>query len=121
MEAIFNHGNVDLNRERALSEQCKRRLLEIELGRKSGQILPFDRTVKVVQDVGHAIKTKLMAIPTSVAAELSAMSDPNEVELFLQGRIEEALKEIAEFDPQVFVPSESETDGSEKYEDGTHG
>jgi hypothetical protein len=114
LEAIYapDEATIDFQRERALSEKCRRETMEIDLAIKKGKLVPFDQTMRAILELIHAAKSKLLCVPGNVALELSAMDDPNRVELVLQTRIEEALEEIANFDPKEILQRCEEVEAS---------
>jgi hypothetical protein len=120
LEAIYapDEATIDFQRERALAERCRRESMEIDLALKKGQLIPFDQTMRAILELSHAAKSKLLGVPGNVALELSAMDDPNRVEMLLQTRIEEALEEISNFDPKVILSRCEDLDASGEDEGG---
>lgn len=71
------------------------RLRQLEFEAKSGAYLKTDDVAKRWYDLAAALRTRLMAVPSRLAAELAALGDVHEVRLRLDAEIRTALQELA--------------------------
>jgi len=72
------------------------RLRQLEFEAKSGAYLKTEDVAKRWYDLAAALRTRFMAIPSRLAAELAALDDVHQVRVRLDAEIRTALKELAD-------------------------
>jgi len=90
-----NAGDLNLTDERArlAKEQADAKAMENAITR--GELVYIDDVAKRVEVALSNVKTKLLAVPTKVAAEAAAADDAKEVQALIERHIIEALNELA--------------------------
>ena len=81
----------------------KAKLRQIEFEHRSGTLVRSDDVEQHWYALAQAVRTRLMAIPQRLAAELAATDDIHRVRLRLDEEIRTALEELAQ-DAQRFAP-----------------
>lgn len=76
-------------------EIAKARLLEYQADKAIGELLPREDYERQIENLAVLTRTRVLILPTALAKELSAMDDPVEIELLLQNRLEDALREVS--------------------------
>lgn len=76
-------------------------MAELELARIRGELVKTDDVVRAWDDVLRAMRAKLLAIPTKLASAVSHESDPNLCKSIMDKEIEDALHELANYQPSV--------------------
>lgn len=72
------------------------RLRQLEYETRAGTYVRADATAQLWYDLARSVRTRLMAIPTRVAAELAAMSDVHAIRTLLDDEVRTALVELSE-------------------------
>ena len=79
-------------KEKALLDEARRKLLELELAQKRGELLSSDGLQTELEDVFSSIRSKLLNLPPKLAQRLSGRKLPGkEIEKESKELIEEAL------------------------------
>ena len=81
--------------ERTRLTKARADAAESEARVKSGTLVPADQIEAAWLAVAGTVKTRLLLIPTKIAARLSALKTPAETQSLLQKEIHAALTEIA--------------------------
>ena len=81
--------------ERARHEQFKADLAQLELKKKSGELIPVEEVVKDWGQMITACKTKLLALPSKISPRLPGCDDVREMEQLIKAEIIEALDELS--------------------------
>ena len=108
-------GSLDF-KDRRMAAQAES--AEITLARLKGEIVSIDVVEEVVTNAITDSRARLLAIPTKVAPQLTAISRASVIKQILELAINEALNELSRIDPAdytdktVYVPLEpaAETD-----------
>jgi hypothetical protein len=69
----------------------QRRLLELDLAEREGQLVEVEAQKKAVFERGRRVRDLLMGIPVRIAADLAAENDPAAVSIILERALVEAL------------------------------
>ena len=80
---------------RAKTEQAKAELAQMELDDKKGKFLDRKAVEKQAFEEATRVRESLLNIPSRISAELAAMRDQGEVEIFLEREVREALSELS--------------------------
>jgi len=70
----------------------QRRLLQLDLAEREGQLVEVEGMKKVVFERGRRVRDLLMGIPVRIAADLAAEDDPAAVSILLERALVEALE-----------------------------
>ena len=96
---------IDIEKERALHEAADRKLAELKLAKLEGRV--FDATTVELKQVEvlSNLRTRLLGLPAKLAPEIE-MLDEAGIEKLLTREIEEALDELPEYSPDLYVDEE---------------
>jgi hypothetical protein len=89
LAALTKNLNSVAEGYRKLEESC------IEIDTQLGNVIPVDEVRRYHGEMMTRIKTDLRAMPFAIADELSVMTDPETISLFLKKRIDDALRHLA--------------------------
>ena len=93
--------------ERARHEQYKANLAQLDLKKKSGELIPVDEVVSDWGKMITACKTKLLALPSKVSPILQNCEDVREMEQAIKSVILEALDELSSTSREVNTTADS--------------
>ena len=96
---------IDIEKERALHEAADRKLAELKLAKLEGRV--FDSTTVELKQVEvlSNLRTRLLGLPAKLAPEIE-MLDEAGIEKLLTREIEEALDELPEYSPELYLDEE---------------
>ncbi len=94
---------LNYDTEKALHEKVKREKAELQFKVMKGELHRSEDVESVMTDMITRSKTKLLGIPPKVAPMVLGYKDISKVQLIIQNHIEEALNELADYDPQLFI------------------
>lgn len=92
---------VDYFGERALHERAKRQMAEMNLSVMKGELHRSEDVAHVMNDMIAAFRSRTLAIPTKLAAQLVGKKMPVILQM-LGDAVYEALNELSLYDPQKF-------------------
>ncbi|UHA74473.1 hypothetical protein [Paenibacillus sp. 481] len=106
IKAYLNHiegestdGKLSYRDIKAEHEQVKKEIAQLELEEKRGNL----HTTADVQDAWGGLivvfRSNLTSLPPKLANELSYMTDPKEIRVMLEKRVNLALFELSKYDP----------------------
>jgi hypothetical protein len=98
-------SDLDLDSERALHEHVKRQITEIKLELIKGQVHKAEDVEAVMADMFEKFKQKMTALPAKLAKKLEGKSKA-EIQKILKREIDDALKELAAYNPADFWSDE---------------
>lgn len=100
-----------LEYEKWLHEKAKREKAEIELAHIKKEMHKADEVEKVQNHMVMAFRSKMLSLPSKIALRLASEDDPKMIEALLERDINEALSELAEYDPaQYFEEDDTEVE-----------
>lgn len=104
----LDEGKVQesLEYEKWLHEKAKREKAEIELSHLKKGMHKADEVEKVLNHMLMAFRSKMLSLPSKAALFLASKDDPKEVEALLERDINEALSELADYEPSLFFEEE---------------
>ena len=107
-------GSYDEARTRKVNAEAE--IAELELAKVRAQLVIADDVVKAWTDVLGMLKSKLTNIPSKAAPIVASETDAGQIEAMLTDLMNEALEELAAYDPKVSTtriskPSESSEGG----------
>jgi len=82
-------------------------IAEIELAKVRGELVTAEEVVTAWTDVVGAVKAKLLSIPTKAAPILANEESAGGCQIILEDLINEALEELANYDPETNPTSTS--------------
>lgn len=96
---------IDIEKERALHEAADRKLAELKLAKLEDRV--FDSTTVELKQVEvlSNLRTRLLGLPAKLAPEIE-MLDEAGIEKLLTREIEEALDELPEYSPELYLEEE---------------
>jgi len=80
-------------RRRAVAEM---RLKEIELEERDGRLIPIAAMTRIIVTLFHGVKAWLLGIPSKIAVELAAETNPRECHRIVEDALHEAMRQIAD-------------------------
>ncbi len=102
-----DEGVPDYYVERARHEQYKADLAQLDLKKKSGELIPVDDVVSDWGKMITACKTKMLALPSKVSPMLQTCDDVREMEQVIKSGILEALDELSSTSRGIDTPASS--------------
>lgn len=99
-------AKLSYDEEHAIHEKVKRETAELQLKVMKGELHRGKDVETVMTDMITRAKTKLLGIPSKVAPMVIGYKDMAKVQGILQKHIEEALLELSEYDPNLFINDE---------------
>lgn len=93
---------VDYDIEKAKSERAKRKIAEIKLAKLERNVYTAKTVELVLTEMLANLRTQLLGIPNKLSPILEGLSK-DEIYNRLTGEIEEKLKELSEYNPDLFV------------------
>ncbi|MED3876197.1 hypothetical protein [Lysinibacillus capsici] len=97
-----------LEYEKWLHEKAKREKAEIELAHIKKEMHKADEVEKVLNHMVMSFRSKMLSLPSKVALLLASKDDPKVIEALLERDINQALAELAEYDPSLFFTEDVE-------------
>ena len=91
----------DYDAERTRKIKAEADAAELNVAKIKGQLVMREDVIKAWESVLHATRAKLLALPAKFAPMLANESDPAVVKDVLEGGINEALAELANYQPEV--------------------
>ena len=96
--AAGDDSAVDFVKERALLMRVKRQSEELDLRLKEGKMHETDEIVTVLKTLLMNFRSRLMAIPSAASPVLAQKTDKAEIYKYLKTALDDALKELADFE-----------------------
>lgn len=96
---------LDLDTEKALHEHTKRQITEIKLQLIKGQVHKAEDVEAVMTDMFEQFRSKMTALPAKLARKLEGKGR-TEIQRILQKEINNALAELADYNPADFYSDE---------------
>jgi hypothetical protein len=113
-------GELNLQEERARLAKEQADAKEMENMIERGELVYIDHIVKRFEKQLIKCKTKLLAAPTKIAAEVHAAADVKEAKAIMEAAIEEALSELVGYDQDdEQEEAGSQADGDVTQDDGS--
>lgn len=104
-------ASLDKEKARLAKHQADR--AELEVGRMRGELIPAELVEKVWSEMVMAFRAKMLNLPTKCASVVAGISETLDVEAELKRSIDEALTELAAYEPSQY-DLESSAEGSEE-------
>lgn len=104
-DANANQKEIKLNydQEHALHEKIKREKAELQLQVMKGELHRSEDVELVMTDMLTRVKTKLLGLPSKMAQMVAGMKDSVKIQGLLQRQVEEALNELSDYQPDLFI------------------
>lgn len=96
---------LDYDEEHALHEHVKRQITEIKLQLIKGQVHKAEDVERVMTDMFSKFKSKMTALPAKMAKKLEG-KNKIEIQEILKKEIDNALVELASYNPATFYSDE---------------
>lgn len=100
-----DENDLDLDAEKALHEHVKRQITDIKLQLIKGQVHKAEDVEAVMTNMFEKFKSKMTALPSKLAKKLEGKSR-NEIQRILRKEIDNALTELAAYNPTDFYSDE---------------
>lgn len=105
---VDDQGRVhDYEAERARLTHHQANKTELEESVLRGSLIPAETVERVQGDMVSAFRSKILSIPTKAAHALIGLEELAEAKDVLQQYLFEALKELADYRPSQYRPSEA--------------
>lgn len=108
-------SSYDEARTRKVNAEAE--IAELELAKVRGQLVIADDVVKAWSDVLSNLKSKLTNIPSKAAPIVASESEAGMIQHILTDLMNEALEELAAYDPKVSATRISKSEGSSEGSD----
>ncbi|MEN1985271.1 hypothetical protein [Paenibacillus hubeiensis] len=106
MQAYIRHvtgtaeeGKISLAEEKAAHEQIKKEMAMLELQKLRGDLHTTGDVLDAWGELVVAFRERLQGLPPRIAGTVAHMNDEKEVRIKLETLIDEALTELAKYDP----------------------
>ena len=93
---------LDLNYERARLAKAQATKTEREIAIMDRKLIPAEQVESVWGGMVSAFRARILALPSRVAPQVAAESDPHTVDAMLTDVVHEALTELSEYDPEHY-------------------
>lgn len=100
---IEQDTEVDYHKEKASHERAKRQKAELELQIMRGELHKSSDVEIVMNDMIAVFRSKILGLPSKLAPQLVGKSEIPIILDILTRDVHEALSELAEYDPQLFL------------------
>ena len=80
---------------RTRREQAEASRAELELQRMQGDLVSRDRVERAASETGRLLRDMVLSVPSRVASEVAAMTDPVAVEARLRAELRGALEDVS--------------------------
>lgn len=116
----LTEGDVteSLDYEKWLHEKAKREKAEIELAHIKKEMHSSGEVEEVMNNMMMNFRQRMLAIPSVCAPFLVNRTEPKYIETILEQNVNEALNELSEYDPSMFVDDVEDTVEVEDIADG---
>lgn len=105
-----------LDYEKYLHEKAKREKAEIELAHIKGRMHSSPEVEKVMNNMLASFRARILAIPSKTAPSLIARDEISQIEQIIEVQVHEALSELAEYDPKMFMDARDEEEEEDEQE-----
>lgn len=105
-----------LDYEKYLHEKAKREKAEIELAHIKGRMHSSTEVEKVMNNMLASFRSRILAIPSKTAPSLIARDDISQIEQLLEVQVHEALSELSNYDPKMFMDARDEEEEENEQE-----
>lgn len=109
-----NDVTDSLEFEKYLHEKAKREKAEIELAHIKGRMHSSTEVEKVMNNMLASFRARILAIPSKTAPSLIARDEISQIEQIVEVQIHEALSELANYDPKLFMDAGDEEEEDEQ-------
>lgn len=92
-------GKISYNDEKAQHEQIKKEIAILELEEKRNNLHTTGDVLDAWGELVVSFRERLQGLPPRMATELSHMTDEKEIRLMMEAKINDALTELAKYDP----------------------
>lgn len=116
----LTEGDVteSLDYEKWLHEKAKREKAEIELAHIKKEMHSSGEVEEVMNNMVMNFRQRMLSIPSKCALQLMNRTDPKYIESILEQNVNEALKELSDYDPAMFIEDIEDTVEIEEVADG---
>lgn len=101
-EKESNSTEEDYNLEHMLLEKAKREKAELELALMKGSMHDGSDVEREMNKMLTAFRSKVLSIPSKIAPKVIGKSEISIIEDMLRDELYNALKELSEYDPELF-------------------
>jgi hypothetical protein len=105
-EFKFGSGSRDLNEVRAEHEEIKKRISEIKLAKQQNKVFEAEAIKFRMTDMITTFRNRILATPTKLAPQITGVKNTNKINDLMNTELREALEELSEYDPSLFVNDE---------------
>ena len=99
-------AKLNYDDEHAIHEKVKRETAELQLKVMRGELHRGNDVETIMTDMITRAKTKLLGIPSKAAPLVMGYNNTTKIESILQQQIDEALMELSDYKPKLFINDE---------------
>lgn len=110
-EFKFGSGNRDLNEVKAEHEEIKKRSSEIKLAKQQNKVHEASDVEFAMTNILTTFRNRILAIPPKLSPQITGMKNTNKISDLMNSELKEALEELSEYDPSLFVDDEDLYEG----------
>jgi len=108
------HHTIHSQLETARFLRAKADKTEMEVGSLKGTLIPADTIEKIWCAMLAAFRAKMLALPSKATQLIAPCKDSHEIREVLTSQVHEALSELAQYEPERFIPTDTQVpDGSQ--------
>ncbi len=106
-EQLRLDDELDLEKEKAKHERVKRQMAEMKLSLMRGRMHKSEDVEAVMTDMLANFKARCLNLPAKLTPQLVSRDDKGYIMSLLNDEINQALQELAEYDPAEFYSDDS--------------
>lgn len=110
-EFKFGSGSRDLNEVRAEHEEIKKRISEIKLAKQQNKVHEAADVEFAMTNILTTFRNRILAIAPKISPQITGMKNTNKISDLMNSELKEALEELSEYDPSLFVDDEDLYEG----------
>jgi hypothetical protein len=99
--ALGEVAKVDANEAKRRKIAAEAALMELELAKAQGLLLPISDFVKAWEQMIGSCRAKMLALGSKLGPALAIISDAAECNLVIDRSVNEALLELSDFEPNI--------------------
>jgi hypothetical protein len=96
MEAVAHDASMPRSEAERQIALLKRRMLELDVAEREGQLTEAEAMRKVVFEHGRRVRDLVLGIPVRIAADLAAEDEPAKVAIILEKALVEAMEGLGD-------------------------
>lgn len=109
-----NKEELNKSEEEALWTKARREKTELELQIMRGDVHSSEDVENVMNDMLTSFRQRILSIPTKLSPQLINISETNTIKAKLMNVLNEALSELSDYNPEIFIKEHMKTNEDEE-------